>query len=60
MAELNEADKRAIFGADYKTPEVTEASRAEGKAARRISMRNTAIGIGVVAIIILLVIYLGR
>ncbi len=55
MADLSDEDKRAIFGADYKAPVVTE---AEKKAAKRDSIRNTAIGIAVLAVIVLIVIYL--
>jgi hypothetical protein len=59
MAELSAADRRVLLGADYKEPEVTEASRAAEKAARRASMRNTVIGIGVFAAIILLAVLFG-
>jgi hypothetical protein len=57
MAELSAADKRVLLGANYKEPEVTAASLAEQKAARLASLRNTAIGIAVVAIVILIAIF---
>jgi hypothetical protein len=59
MAELSAADRRAILGPDYKPPEVTEESLAGQKADRRASIRNTAIALAVVAIIILLAIVYG-
>ena len=55
MADLSDEDKRAIFGANYKAPVVTE---AEAKAAKRDTIRNAAIGIAVLAALIFLVIYL--
>ena len=57
MAELSKEDKRAILGADYNSPEVTEASRAEQRAANRASMRTAAISIAVVAALVLIAMY---
>ncbi len=59
MAELSDADMKAIMGLDWKRREVTEEARAEKKAAHRISLRNTGIGIAVVAAIILLTVFFG-
>ena len=58
MAELSDADKRVLLGADYKDREVKETS-AEQRAAKRASMRNIAIGITVLAAILLLAILFG-
>jgi hypothetical protein len=59
MAELSAADKRAILGPNYKEPEVTAASRAEQKAATFASRRNVAIGVLVLAVIILIAVFYG-
>lgn len=53
MAELSEADRRAILGPNYVAPVETQASLDEQRAAKWTAYRNTAIGIAVVAAIIL-------
>ena len=57
MAKLSDADMRAIFGANYTPPVLSEATLAEQKATSRASMRNTAIGIAVLGVIVLLAIF---
>ena len=58
MAELSDADKRVMLGAGYKDREVKEAP-AEQKATKRASMRNTAIGIAILAAVLLLLVWYG-
>ena len=53
MAQLSDADKRAILGATYKEVVVTQANLDDQRAAKRVALRNTAIGIAVVIAIIL-------
>jgi hypothetical protein len=57
MAKLSDSDMRAIFGQDYTPPVVSEATLAEQKATSRASMRNTAIGIAVLVVVILIAIF---
>jgi hypothetical protein len=57
MAELSDADKRVLLGADYKDREVKE-TPAERRV-KRASMRNAAIGIAVLAAVILLAVLYG-
>jgi hypothetical protein len=59
MAELSAADKKVLFPAGYKEPEVTAASRAEAKATSRASMRKVAIGVTIFGFIILLAVLFG-
>jgi hypothetical protein len=59
MAELSAADKRVLLGANYKEPEVTAESLAQGNAAKRASLRKVGIGIAVFAGIITLAILFG-
>jgi hypothetical protein len=48
VAELSERDKKAIFGANYEAPVVTQANLDEQRTAKRVNLRNTVIGIAVV------------
>jgi hypothetical protein len=60
MAELREADKRAILGENYRAPVATEETRAAEAAARRTSIRNVAVGIAVLALMVALAVFLGK
>ena len=57
MAELSQADRRAILGENYTEPVVTQASLDGQRAAKWTGYRNTAIGIAVVVAIILIASY---
>ena len=59
MAELSLADRKAILGANYQEPEVTAATLAESNSAKRDSRRNIAIGIAVLAAVILIAVFYG-
>jgi hypothetical protein len=58
MAELSDHDKRVLLGEDYKDREVKETPAAQ-KAAKRASMRNAAIGIAVLAAVVLFFVFYG-
>ena len=55
MAQLSDADRQAILGPNYKEPTETQATLDEQKTAKWTTYRNTAIGIAVVALFILVV-----
>ena len=57
MAELSQADRRAIMGENYTEPTVTQESLDGQRAAKRTSLRNAAIGIAIVVAIILVASY---
>lgn len=57
MAELSQADKRAILGETYTEPVATQAGLDGQRAAKWTGYRNTAIGIAVVVAIIVVASY---
>ena len=57
MAELSETDKRAILGDNYRETVATQESLDQARAGKRTTLRNTVIGIVVVAVIIVLASY---
>jgi hypothetical protein len=59
MAELSEKDKRTLLGENYKERELTEQDRRDQKAATFTSRRNLAIGVAVLAVIILIAVVFG-
>jgi hypothetical protein len=59
MAELSENDKRTLLGPNYKERELTEQDRTDQKAATFASRRNLAIGVAVLAVIILIAVVFG-
>jgi hypothetical protein len=54
MAKLSDADTSAILGANYKAPVETQESLDEQRTTKWTTYRNTAIGIAVVIVIMLL------
>lgn len=55
MAQLSDADRQAILGPNYKAPIETQATLDDRKSAKWTTYRNTAIGIAVLAVFILVV-----